>query len=130
MDRDDGRKAARLAVHAEIADRRWTNTDLARQAGADIATISDFLSGTRWPKSPTQGRIEQAIGWAPGTIAAIAAGMPIPPVGGRIKDVKPDDEFTLRFRRPPGLSDAEWERVKIESEGIVQWTLDRASQER
>lgn len=131
MDRDEGRTRARLAVHAELAHRQWTNTDLSRQAEADIATISDFLSGARWPKSPTQGRIEAAIGWPPGTITAIAAGMDVPPVGGGTQDQEPaPEEALLRFRRPDGITDEKWEQIKAEAEGIIEWTIDRASRER
>jgi lambda repressor-like predicted transcriptional regulator len=78
MDRQEGRTRARLAILAEMSHRRWTNTELSRRAGVDINTIGDFLSGARWPKSPTQGRIESALGWPPGSITAVAAGVDPP----------------------------------------------------
>lgn len=129
MDRDEGRTRARLAIQAEMSHRRWTNTELSKRAGVDINTIGDFLSGARWPKSPTQGRLEAALEWPPGTISAIAAGMEVPPVGGGAQD-REAEEATLRFRRPDGISDEKWEQLKAEAEGIIEWTIDRASRER
>lgn len=129
MDREQGRTQARLAVAAEMAHRRWTNTELAKRSGVDINTIGDFLAGSRWPKSPTQGRLESALDWPAGTISAIAAGMPTPPVGGTGEDQEVEED-TLRFRRPDGISDQEWERVKERTRGIIEWELDRAARER
>lgn len=125
----DGKTRARLAVLAELAARRWNNTRLAREAGADIATISDFLSGARWPKSPTQGKVETALDWPPGTISSIAAGMDPPSVGGSADDAdsSPDE---LLYRRPDGISDEDWERVKRESREYIEWQIERASRER
>ncbi|GAB2762744.1 hypothetical protein GCM10027273_45080 [Nocardioides pakistanensis] len=130
MEQPDGRTRARLAVHAEMAHRRWNNTQLARAAGTDIATVSDFLSGARWPKSPTRGKIESALSWPPGTISAIEAGMPPPTVGGASEDEPEEDDDTLLYRRPEGLTDEEWEQVKRESRGFIEWQIQRAAQER
>lgn len=130
MDRTEGRTRARLAVLAETAHRQWTNTELARRAEADIATISDFLSGERWPKSPTQGRIESALDWPAGTISAIAAGMDPPAVGGNTQDADAETEDELLYRRPEGLTDEEWERVKEESRGFIEWQIEKAARER
>lgn len=125
----DGRTKARLAVHAEMADRGWNPGRLAAESGADPGTIGDFLNGARWPKLPTQGKIERALGWPAGTLSAIVAGMDPPPVGGVAEDPE-DGEDTLLYRRPDGLSDEEWERVKNESRGFIEWQIQRAAQER
>lgn len=86
MPTDQGRAAARAAVHAHMADREVTTAQFARIAGIDPATLTDFLEGDRWPKAPTQGRIEKAIGWPPGTIRAISEGSPVPTVGAEEED--------------------------------------------
>lgn len=112
-----------------MSQRRWTNTELSKRASVDLNTIGDFLSGARWPKSPTQGGIEFALGWPPGTISAIAAGMEVPPVGGRSED-REIEEDTLRFRRPDGISDQEWERIREEARGFIEWQIDKANRER
>lgn len=68
------------AVAAEMAHRGWSNADLAEatknsgDAPVDLGTIGDFLGYKRWPKLGTQGRIELAIGWEPGTIRLISIG--------------------------------------------------------
>jgi hypothetical protein len=129
MDRDEGRTLARLAVQAEMAHRQWTNTELAKRSRLDLNTVGDFLSGARWPKSPTQGRIESAIGWPPGTLSAIAAGLAAPPVGGMGEDPE-ITENELLYRRPEGLSDAEWERIREDARGFIEWQIEKAARER
>jgi len=130
MAETDGRTKARLAVLAELAARRWNNTRLAREAGADIATISDFLSGARWPKSPTQGKVESALGWPPGTIAGVAAGLEPPSVGGPDDDAAESEQDSLLYRRPDGLTDEEWDRVRREAREYIEWQIEKASRER
>jgi hypothetical protein len=69
--RDERRNLARQAVSAQMADRGINPTDVARQAKINPDTIGDFLAGTRWPKIGTQGKIERALNWPPGTISQI-----------------------------------------------------------
>ena len=69
---------ARQAVAAELAARQRNPSWLTREAGIDPGTLADFLAGHRWPKTATQGRIERALGWEPGTVNAIANGAPAP----------------------------------------------------
>ena len=125
-------RAAR-AVAARMAHLEWNNAQLVAATGADPGTIGDFLNEKRWPKIGTQGKIERAVGWPPGTLRDIAAGAPAPEpdavVGGASED-HDDEEDTLRFRRPDGISDQEWERVKAEARGFIEWQINRASQER
>lgn len=80
MTRDQRRDVARQAVKAQMADRGWNPTDLARLAKVDIGTIVTFVDGPRWPKIGTQGKIERALGWEPGTISAIASSGQTPTV--------------------------------------------------
>lgn len=80
MAQDEMQRQAADVVAAEMASRKWSNADLAeatRNSGAspvDLGTIGDFLSYKRWPKLSTQGRIEMAFGWEPGTIRLISIG--------------------------------------------------------
>lgn len=74
----EGKSAARRAAQAEMAMRGWNYVDLRQAAGIDAGTVADFLSGDRWPKLRTQGRIEAAFDWPPGTLTAIADGQPAP----------------------------------------------------
>lgn len=82
MASDEGRAAARRAVSGEMSRRGWNPGDLAREAGVDPGTVGDFLSGARWPKLRTFGRIEAALGWEPGSITAHADGAPPPSAVG------------------------------------------------
>ena len=54
-----------------MTGRNWTNGDLAVNSGTDPATIGDFLAGRRWPRPATLGKIEDALGLTPGTLAAL-----------------------------------------------------------
>lgn len=75
--------AAAQRVMARLSEKGWSRAALAREAGVDPATITDFLNGKRWPILATLGRIEAALSLTPGTLAALGeesqpAG---PPVG-------------------------------------------------
>jgi transcriptional regulator with XRE-family HTH domain len=70
-----------------------TQRDLAAKAGVDLKTVSNFLTGKTWPRALQRGRIEAALDWPNGTLAAIAAGGPIP--GGPQTGEDPNEE-TLR----------------------------------
>jgi hypothetical protein len=76
----DQRRASR-AVSAWLAHHERNTAWLVRQTEADPGTIGDFLNGNRWPKFKTQGRIEKALGWAAGTLTAIADGDEVPELG-------------------------------------------------
>lgn len=129
MEREGARAAVRIAVTAEMSHRGWNIADLKDAAQVDPGTIADFLEGNRWPQIKTLGKIERAVGWSAGTIAGMLAGAPGPTVGGHTQD-REAEEATLRFRRPDGISDEKWEQLKAEAEGIIEWTIDRASRER
>jgi transcriptional regulator with XRE-family HTH domain len=62
------RKRAGLAVQARIAALHVTATDIARLAGVDPKTIRGLINGTSWPRTSTQARIEEALGWDEGEI--------------------------------------------------------------
>lgn len=126
---DDDRSRVRAAVTAEMAHRGWNIADLASGAKVDPGTISDFLSGERWPQIRTLGRVERALAWPAGAVARMLNGGAAPAVGGSTDDPEePDDE--LLYRRPDGLSDAEWDQVKRESREFIEWQIEKASRER
>lgn len=119
------RRAAN-AVAARMAHLEWNNAQLVAIADVDPGTIGDFLNHKRWPKIGTQGKIEKALGWTLGTLRAIAAGDPAP------DPVNPDgagpaeDGDVFRFRRPPGVSDDQWDRIRERTENYHAWQVDRA----
>lgn len=127
---EEARTAVRVAVQAELGHRGWNIAQLRDATGTDNGTLGDFLSGARWPRIKTLGAIEKALGWPAGTIASMLAGGPAPSVGGETEDVGNEDEDTLLYRRPEGISDDEWERIKKESRGFIEWQIQRAAEER
>lgn len=124
-------RAAR-AVAARMAYLEWNNAQLVAATGSDPGTIGDFLNGKRWPKIGTQGKIERALGWSPGTLRDIAAGGPAPDpdhVGGASEDPEITEDELL-YRRPEGLSDTEWERIREDARGFIEWQIEKAARER
>ena len=76
-DQAAGRDEARAQVRHSVNALGWTKADLSRRARVDIGTVSDFLDGDRWPQASTRLKLEEALGWPPGAIAAIAEGRSI-----------------------------------------------------
>lgn len=126
---DPGRKQARLLVAGAMAEQQLSRSGLARKAGVDPGTLGDFLDGNRWPKAPTQGKVERAVGWEPGTIAAVAAGEQVD-VGARGQDQGTTTPVDFLYQRPEGVTDDEWERVKDRAAAYLDGLIDAASRER
>ena len=76
---DNAQRAAR--VLRAMAERRWSQADLATAAQIDPGTLSDFLSGERKPRGKTLAKIDAALGLTPGTLAASAPEDPTPTYG-------------------------------------------------
>jgi hypothetical protein len=74
MPQSESQRRASDAVAAWLAKQRRNPAWLVAETGVDPGTIGDFLNGLRWPKLGTQGKIEGAIGWPPGTIRQIGNG--------------------------------------------------------
>lgn len=121
--------AVRIAVKAEMSHRGWNIKQLGDASGLDKSTVGDFLDGSRWPRIKTLGALERALDWPAGTITAMLEGAGAPRVGGPSEDARQElDE--LLYRRPEGLTDEAWERVKEESRGFIEWQIERAARER
>lgn len=132
LDKAEARRRVRIAVKAEMGARGWNIQQLIDESGLDRSTLGDFLEGKRWPQSRTLGAIERALGWQAGWIATVLEGGDIPAVGAVEQDPasKEVDDSLLLYRRPEGLSDADWERVKEESRGFIEWQIEKAARER
>ena len=117
------------AIAAWLASRHRNPAWLVDETGVDPSTIGDFLNGARWPKLSTQGKIEAAVGWEPGTIRRIWNGGEVPPfsetVGADPEDGRRSELDTLLYRRPAGLTDGEWEQIKRESRGFIEWQVEK-----
>lgn len=128
MAQTKNQQRAAHAVAARMAHLEWNNTQLVAATKADPGTVGDFLNGKRWPKIGTQGKIEHALDWPAGTLRSIASGGPAPDpagtVGGPRQDQDPYDD-AVRFRRPDGLSDQQWQRVKDEAQGFIEWQIEK-----
>lgn len=131
MATDEGRRKARLAVAAEVAGKFGDATKLAAKADVHPQTVQALLNGTRWPALRTLGKLDVALGWPVGTLNAIgeesASETPEPEtVGGPVHD----DESTLMYERPKGLTDSEWAELKRTTGDYIEWQLNKLSQER
>ncbi len=130
MAQTPNQRRASDAVASWLAGHHRNPAWLVDETRVDPSTIADFLNGLRWPKLSTQGKIEAAVGWDPGTIRRIGNGSDVPPfresVGGSTETEKQPEDNTLLFRRPEGLSDGEWEQIKRESRGFIEWQIQKA----
>lgn len=130
MPQTDRQRRASRAVAAWLAHHERNATWLVRHSGADPGTIGDFLKGSRWPKYTTQGKIEKALEWPAGTLTEIVDGAEPPPLEQPTVGDVPEDGDSLLYRRPPGLSDAEWEQLKAQTRDWIEWQINRAAGER
>lgn len=131
MEKAEARRRVRVAVNGELGRRGWNTQQLMDASGLDRATVSTFLSGERWPQSRTLGAVERALEWPVSSIASMLEGGDPPEiVGASTQDPNEEEEDDLLYRRPDGLSDQEWDRVKRESRGFIEWQIERAAQER
>lgn len=130
MAQTDDQRRASDAVASWLAARRLNPTWLVESAGVDPGTIGDFLNGARWPKLSTMGKIEAALGWEFGTIRRIGQGGEVPPlpesVGPATHDDPKSEQDDLLYRRPDGLSNDDWERIKHDSRGFIEWQIQKA----
>lgn len=83
---NDGRRRAAAELQARMATKRLSAAGLAKAAAVDPGTISDFLSGARWPQAVTRAKLEAVLDWPTGTIAEIADGAPAPDSVGALTD--------------------------------------------
>lgn len=133
MAQTNNQRRAADAVAARMAHLEWNNTQLVTATGADPGTVGDFLNGKRWPKLGTQGKIERALEWPAGTLRAIAAGAPAPEPSvavGASRNTGDHQDDVLRFRRPAGLTEQQWEAVRERTESYIAWQIDEASHNR
>ena len=84
--RQEREETVRLAVQAHMAARQWNKAELQIAARIDANTAGDFLNGERWPQARTLAKIETALDWPHGTIAAILAGASPPATSGDAGD--------------------------------------------
>lgn len=73
-------------VAAWLSQNEKNPTWLVEETGADPGTIGDFLNRARWPKTGTQGKIEKALGWPPGSLRRIGNGSDPDDVGAVLQD--------------------------------------------
>lgn len=96
------------AVRAARKARKWGQEDLAREADVSLATISRLESGKgykgRMPQ--TIDKVERALGWAPGSAAAILAGgdpTPLAGVSAVTGEVSAEQPATPGIELPPRI---------------------------
>lgn len=70
MSSPDERRRAGAAVSRRIVDLQTTPAAVARRAGVDPRTLRALITGTRWPRQSVRDRINTALHWPPGEIAA------------------------------------------------------------
>lgn len=136
----------RLGDH--IVDARvqlgWSREQLASASDVTLRTIADVetgkLRGRKTFSAESLASVSKALGWAAGTWrrilddagysvdapqAQLDLGDPGVVVGAPSKDAD-----SLLYRRPDGVSDQEWERIRDQSRDYIEWLIDKAARER
>lgn len=118
----------------------WSREQLATSADVTLRTLADVETGKLRSRkvfsAESLASIGKALGWAPGTwrrilddpdMTDVHQQMQLPglDVGGSTEDAD-----SLLYRRPDGLSDAEWEQMKSETRGYLEWLIEKAARER
>lgn len=119
-----------------------SNADLVRASGIkpngrpviDASTVTQWLRGRR-PSFQLAVAAAEAFR-VPAVGALSAAGYEVEArrdveeasVGGRAEDAELEDD--LLYRRPEGLTDQEWEQIKKDARGYLEWQIDKAARER
>ena len=99
-----------MKVGDQVVTRRaelgLSRAELARRADVDPKTLQTLEQDRRWPQDVNRAKIEQALGWAPGSLEAIRdGGEPTTAVGDFadrfVRDLKPGDmaQFSERISK-------------------------------
>lgn len=128
MAQSEGQKRATDAVAAEMAERGWTKKDLSDLSEVDYSTVSDLLSYERRIQSRTQGALEKALGWVPGTYRLISLGQLERPerLTEEPESVSAGEDDGLNYRRPEGLTDQEWREIRARNKDYYEWQIEQA----
>jgi transcriptional regulator with XRE-family HTH domain len=73
-----GAARAGRAYAARRSEIGFSQAELGRLKIITQPNLSKFERGQSWPRERTRARLEEVVGWPPGTISAIAAGSPVP----------------------------------------------------
>lgn len=139
---EQSRQFARAVLAAIKAAGRATDAEVAEARGPSDSYMTQLRNAAyegAWvpkPRSHTQKRIEAAANWEPGSALKVWEGGEPTPIGtaetARTATVggNADDADSLLYRRPDGLSDAEWGRLKNETREYLEWLIEKAARER
>lgn len=122
---NDGRVAARKLAKRMMATARMNDADLARDAKVDPKTVRAFLNGERWPQRSQRAKMATVLG-----LEADGLDEDVAPVSPFLHDRPDEEQDELLYRRPPGMTDAEWDRVRESARDYIEWQIQQASKER
>lgn len=116
------------AAFGDWMDRHgYTQQQVAAMGGPSTTTQSKVRLTDDPISRQTMKQLDTVMGWPAGTSAGILRGGDGPET---VSGPAHDDESTLMYERPKGLSDAEWAKLKASVGEYVEWQLDRFSRER
>lgn len=124
----NGRRALAEAF-GEWAESSGLSQAQIAAAGGPSTTSQTKVRQTDEPLSrQTLQKIDHVTGWPAGTAARIVRGAQPTPT----ETVSPatDDDDSLLFRRPAGVSDREWRSMQERMRGGWEWELRQANLER
>lgn len=119
----------------------WSQARLEAAGGPSKPIQARLLAGDWTSQRPNDvaEKVDRGFGWPEGTAWQVLTTGYDPvadPPGVSLKKAhqpradRQQDADSLLYRRPDGLSDAEWERLKSETREYLEWLIEKASRER
>lgn len=119
-----------------MARRKWTREQVAAMGGPSTSTTTTIRTSDDSLSRQTMIKIDTVMGWPSGTAGRVSRGLMEPPEPGgstsndeTVGGTSHDDESTLMYERPKGLTDAEWADLRRTTGEYIEWQLDKLSRE-
>lgn len=126
----DGREALAKAFDEWFERSGMSQAEVAAAGGPSTTSQTKVRQSDGRVARQTLQKIDAVTGWAPGTALRILRGESLDGPTPENVGSSPDDEDSLLFRRPAGLSDQEWRSMQERMRGGWEWELRRADRER
>lgn len=125
-----------LATHvrARRAHKDWTQLDVYNQGGPSNSTLTAVEDARPpGPSRSTLRKLDVGLQWESGSarrvleggeptpLEATPAGVGSDPVGG-----DDDDDGSLNYRRPEGLTDEQWRQLRARTRNMIEWEIEQA----
>ena len=119
----------------------WSQARLEAAGGPSKPIQARLLAGDWKSQRPNEvmEKVDRGFGWPEGTAWRVLTtgydpiadppGVSLKKPPRPIADQQPDPD-SLLYRRPEGMSDEEWEKLKASTRDYLEWLIEKAARER